>query len=233
MVEISDVHHNGISTCVNKLFEKEIIEKIESLFALLYNDKEEEIRKSINDIDNRIGGNNLLDLLNHPVLERSDNGNKRVGYTGLYKIEDREIFRPIQYSLICFEVDNSHLHRYSVHMSCVHVEAVYKRLLQQHGFSSCNLPLGQLINKFSRCKIETVNDEIISLLQDITSIYNIAKHDCSNDTIPFERRGKSDPMMFTLAETVFMFFICRKVALLLDPSITSNDRWRIELKNII
>lgn len=230
MVDISNIHHKEIITCINKLFETTVIDKIDSLFWLLYKNKEEELRKVINDIDNQIGGNYLFNLICHPVIKINENGRKQIHYTGLYRIEDRDIFRPLQYASICFESDNKNLHRYSVHMSCVHVEAVCKRILEEQGLKVGHLPLGPLIKNLTRCKIETVNDEIVNILQDITSVYNIAKHDCSIKAIPSERRNQKDLMMFTLAETIFMFFICRKVALLLDPSIASFDRFRIVIK---
>ena len=118
--------------------------------------------------------------------------------TGNYDIADREIFRPLQYCRIFFikginDGDLEWQARDIVEMSCLHIEALIKRLTGFH-----RLSLGALLRKPSaKSKLDP---EIHEMSCSFARIYNDAKHEMSHD---------KDTHLFSISDAIFAYFISR------------------------
>ena len=219
--------HPGITDNLNILFDLSTIEEIKSI-ATKRNEgvRFSNIRGLVNQIDNEIGGNNIFDLICHQYTTKDSLGNESLAYTGQYHSEDRAIFRPLQYAMVCLETSRPNLQRYSINMSCVHVEAVLKRKLSGLIKGADHLPLGNMVLQVKSKRLNQVLDgPMINILENTNFVYNISKHDCSFERIPPEEYNNPDPSIFNNLEAICMFFICRKIGLMLDPSIASSERY--------
>ena len=125
--------------------------------------------------------------------------------SGRYSVDDRDIFRPLQYCSMYFlpthrreiEWDSRDI----VEMSSLHIESLIKRI-GQVGF----LPLGQALgNVIVKSKVDA---NTWNQIKRYTGIYNSAKHDFSHE---------KDTHMFSVEDALLAYFICRKLGQKLYP----------------
>ena len=138
-------------------------------------------------IDSQIPGLGL-----HNVNVQSENGS----LSGCYNLEDRPIFRGIQYvEAHLWNQGLDWLSRQIVTESCYHVEGSLKRRLEVKG----NLSVGRIL---ARRNAQTLDDELIGALEDLNSaIYNNAKHTIENIEL--------DAHMFSVADALAVYLVCR------------------------
>lgn len=121
---------------------------------------------------------------------------------GRYHIDDREIFRPLQYCHRHFEHgyqtgDFKWETRRIVQDSSLHIEALVKRVT-----ATPHLPLGQALR--SQGVKQVLGVSLWSQLDRFTRVYNDAKHDMSHP---------KDTHMFSLEDALLAYFISRKCGL--------------------
>ena len=116
--------------------------------------------------------------------------------TGIYRIEDRPIFRGIQYveaHLGNFELE--WLARSIVTESCYHVEGSLKRRLDVSG----HLSIGRILG---RANARSLGDNLLSTLQYLNKyVYNNAKHTIEH--------MDWDEHMFSVADALAIYLVCR------------------------
>jgi hypothetical protein len=151
-----------------------------------------DIRDSVElaaELDKSIGGIGI-----HNVNVRTKDGH----LTGRYDIEDRPTYRPIQYVYadLCFP-DLEWRTRSIVFESCSHLEACLDRYCKEQVFG----PFGNLLNsRFGK----TLPLKLWNQLDFIRRyLYNPAKH-----YIP-----KQEEHLFSVAEAIAVYYICRKLGL--------------------
>ncbi len=142
--------------------------------------------------DHTLGGPNMLNV--------SRNG------LGRYAPDDRDVFRPLQYCQMYFELvaEESRaewLTRELVHMSSLHVEGLVKLIT-----GTPRLPLGNALQQ-PRAK-STINPMLWGQIDRFRSVYNNAKHSMNHPV---------DTHMFTVEDAVVSYIICRRFALMLYP----------------
>ncbi len=129
--------------------------------------------------------------------------------TGRYAVEDRDIFRPLQYCAMDFlkdkgadwEDDAEWLARDLVEMSSLHIESLIKNI-----GNVLHLPLGAALrNIIVRQKVDAITWNQIDR---VTKIYNDAKHNFSH---------VKDTHMFSVEDAVLSYFVCRRLGLKLYP----------------
>jgi hypothetical protein len=132
--------------------------------------------------------------------------------TGRYAVEDRDVFRPLQYCAMDFlkekgadwEDDAEWLARDLVEMSSAHIEALVKNIGQIR-----HLPLGAALrNAVVKRKVTPATWKLVDRF---TRIYNDAKHNFSH---------AKDTHMFSVEDALLSYFVCRKLALKLYPLAT-------------
>ena len=128
----------------------------------------------------------------HNINEEMEGG----GITAVARIEDRDIFRPIQYV-------GSYLHHRSlewltrsiVTMSCLHVENSLKRQLKVGGRFSIGMIL-------KRGKAQSLDADLVGALWELNeAVYNQAKHSIEHTY--------ADGHMFSIADSLAVYLICR------------------------
>ena len=158
----------------------------------------ESVRDSILHIDNVIGGVGI-DRLLVPTSDR---------YTGSYPIDERPFHRPLQYALTLMLQSKSA--RFSVQMSCVHIEGILKRKYKRVVPGIDHRPLGSIVGQIKSMKLLGV--EIVEQLGKVAHILNIAKHEYGSDAIRIpDSFRRTESQVFNIREAVAMYFICRKL----------------------
>ena len=161
--------------------------KLQSIAARLEEDRDPAIQDLVV-LDKTIPGLGL-----HNVNERTADG----GLTGVYSIQDRAIFRGIQYVGMYLSLSQTEwLSRKIVTDSCYHVESSLKRRLNVKG----NLSVGMILNRRGRVLDRSLTDILWQLNN---AIYNNAKH--TVEAIDF------DSHMFSIVDAIAVYLVCRKV----------------------
>lgn len=99
-----------------------------------------------------------------PTLSQVD-----IGGAWPFAVYDRDVFRPLQYCMQYLWINNDWVARGIVEMSCLHLEALVKRIS-----GSRRLPLGQSL-RHARARKRIPPDTWHQLLG-VTQLYNDAKH---------------------------------------------------------
>ena len=127
------------------------------------------------------------------------------------RIEDRDIFRPIQYVGSYLESSSLEwLTRSIVTMSCLHVENSLKRRLQ----IDAPLSIGMILK---RSNARSLDADLVGILLELNqAVYNKAKHSIEHTY--------ADGHMFSIADSLAIYFICRTVGsrILKDSGITTK-----------
>lgn len=132
--------------------------------------------------------------------------------TGRYAVEDRDIFRPLQYCAMDFLKDNGAdweddaewLARDLIKMSSLHIESLIKNI-----GNVFHLPLGAALrNVIVKSKVHSMTWKQIDTF---THIYNDAKHNFSH---------AKDTHMFSVEDALLSYFVCRKLGAKLYPLAT-------------
>ena len=117
-------------------------------------------------------------------------------YTGVYQIEDRPIFRGIQY--IGSHMGNLKLERLACSIvveSCYHVEGSLKRRLNVDG----NLSIGGILG---RSKAQPLESDLLETLEFLNEfVYNRGKRTIEDIDL--------DERMFSLADAFAIYLVCR------------------------
>ena len=167
------------------------------------------LHEMTNSIDRALGGKGFMNQL----CVKKDNR-----WTATYSIEDRPIFRPLQYAVgEIFERGIPHA-RVAVHWSCNHVESILKRKYTGKIRGVGRMSLGVIVSRAMDQKI--INQNHANILYKINALYDLSKHDFDYYSIPEPARYAEDPTLFDLGEAISMLFICRKVGLILNPSLS-------------
>ena len=143
----------------------------------------------------------------HNINEKTEGGS----VTAVARIEDRAIFRPIQYV-------GSYLHHGSlkwltrsiVTMSCLHVECGLKRRLKIDG----RLSIGMILK---RGKARSLDADLVESLWELNeAVYNKAKHSIEHTY--------ADGHMFSITDSLAVYLICRTLGsrILKDSGITTK-----------
>lgn len=157
-------------------------------------------------LENKIGGKGVLDLF------YSDG--KR--FTGKYNIEDRPIYRPLQYALRdSIQVWWEPRSRSSVEMSCAHIEQVLKKIFGKQIKGAEKKPMGTIISAIE--KKELLNSDLIQYLWKINTLYRMAKHDFDYKWNSEEPESTMGSQTFNNYEALAMYFICRKIGVQILP----------------
>ena len=128
----------------------------------------------------------------HNINERTGRGT----VTAVARIEDRPIFRPIQYvGSYLQNLSLEWLTRSIVTMSCLHVENSLKRQLKIDGRFSVGMIL-------KRGKAQSLDADLVETLWELNeAVYNHAKHSIE--------RTYADGHMFSIADSLAVYLICR------------------------
>jgi hypothetical protein len=164
----------------------------------------DELGKAFSPLERTIGG------IGYDRLFYGANGQR---YSGYYPIEERDIYRPLQYSLM--NLIGGWNRREAVRESCAHIESIMKRRYEHRIENILKKPLGTIVGLADQKGI-LPNDLLINLTL-ISEMNNIAKHDYDIDSVKFEDRDELrfeiDSKVFTSFEALAMYFICRKVGM--------------------
>lgn len=156
------------------------------------------------ELDSKISG-----LGQHNVNKQTADGH----WTGVYCIEDRPIFRGIQYVGSRLEMENLEwLSRMVVVESCYHIENALKRKTGIHG----GLSVGMILHRTSPSSL--LDPELYDALDLLNrAIYNKAKHTIEDIDM--------DSHMFSVADAIAVYLICRLLGarLLKGLGITTAD----------
>ena len=127
----------------------------------------------------------------HNINEKMEDGS----VVAVARIEDRPIFRPIQYVGSHLESDPLEwLARSIVTMSCLHVEYSLKRQLKVNGSFSMGMIL-------KRGKAQSLDADLAETLRELNkAVYNQAKHSIE--------RTEADGHMFSIADSLAVYLIC-------------------------
>lgn len=132
------------------------------------------------------------------------------GTRGNYSLEDRDIFRPIQYCSVYFakmaeDADGDWFSREVIHMASLHIESLVLRIGLAH-----RIPLGRAIHaKVFKGKVDR---RTWMLLDRFRHIYNDAKHNVSQP---------KDAHLFSQEDAVLAYVVCRRLGIELRPLVTS------------
>ena len=131
--------------------------------------------------------------------------------TAVARIEDRPIFRPIQYvGSYLQHLSLEWLTRSIVSMSCLHVENSLKRQLKVDG----RLSIGMIMK---RGKAQSLDANLVETLWELNeAVYNQAKHSIE--------RTYADGHMFSISDSLAVYLICRTLgsSILKDSGITTK-----------
>ena len=143
----------------------------------------------------------------HNINERIEGG----AVTAVARIEDRPIFRPIQYVGMYLQSGSLEwLTRNIVTMSCLHVENSLKRRLNIEE----RLSIGMILKRGKARSLDT--DLVESLLELNEAVYNKSKHSIE--------QTYADGHMFSIADSLAVYLICRTLGsrILTDSGITTK-----------
>ena len=135
------------------------------------------------------------------------------GNVGNYHVDDRDVFRPLQYCagyLHKMSKGGGHwLTRHTVHMAALHVECLAERIGLSH-----KLPLGRTIReKIFRQKVD---HETWNLIDGFCRVYNAAKHDVEHE---------KDTHMFSIEDAVLAYFVGRAIGNRLSHLVEWRTEW--------
>lgn len=141
------------------------------------------------DLDGQIGGLGISNI--------------NCGNSGIYAIEDRDVFRPIQYCAMIFSsADHMEWHaRDIVLMSGLHLESLIKRVSRVY-----SLPLGALLQKAAVRR--ELDPACMQMLQKFADFYNDAKHNVGHEM---------DTHLFSAGDAIVAYLVSRKLGLSLYP----------------
>jgi len=196
----SQISWPEIKSLQSDLFSKNEIQIMENIYKKIISAEHfDDWRKLPESLDDTLGGTGLRNLI-VPV---------EYGYTGNYPIRDRDVFRSLQYASICFTHKdiNGFLRRDSIQESCEHIEAVLKRKFGAR-INIFKLPLGSIIYEIQEHQL--ISEPLLSQLKNINSINRKAKHSYSDEDLS-EEDPSLDSHMFSVMDTIAMYFICRKI----------------------
>lgn len=144
--------------------------------------------KSLLELDSTIPG-----LGQHNVNKRAADGH----WTGVYRIEDRPIFRGIQYVGMHLDTGNPGWYtRMIVAESCYHIENSLKRKTDVWG----RLSVGMILDRIgSNSPLDANLYNALRLLN--RTVYNKAKHTIEDIDM--------DSHMFSIADAIAVYLICR------------------------
>ena len=144
------------------------------------------------------------DILSGPSITRLNCNN-----TGRYVIDDRDVFRPLQYCAMNFRLEQKpdwkndpewHA-RDLIEMSSLHIESLIKNI-----GNIFHLPLGSALrNVVVKSKVDS---QTWKQIEAFTHIYNDAKHNFSQS---------KDTHMFSVEDALLAYFVCRKLGMKLYP----------------
>lgn len=161
------------------------------------------MRLVMSPLEQKIGGKGIDDLLY---------GKKKLQYCGNWEMKDRSLYRTLQYALI--RILWVYMPRESILFSCEHVQHALKKRLRIEVPRAGNRSLGSLIREARERGL--LDQALLAQLDLINRIGRIAKHEYGEDSI---RIDDSDSEMrsqvFTLIEAFSMYFVCRKIGVLL------------------
>lgn len=187
---------NEIRDIASRLLTSEEIHEIQKLLK-----KRNDLFSNMRNIDMNMGG--------------AGTHNINRGNTGRYNIEDRDIFRPIQYIYAYLQMrpgDFDWVTRGIIHMSGLHLESLIKRL-----FSIRRIPLGQaLALRIAKLKLD---NQLYLDLKAIIRPYNNAKHHLEHC---------KDTHLFDVESALLYYVAVRKIALKLMPIThlyTPSETW--------
>ena len=154
----------------------------------------------------------LIDETIAGLGQHNINENTRRGtVTAVARIEDRPIFRPIQYVGMYLQGGPVEwLSRNIVTMSCLHVENSLKRQLKIDG----PLSVGMILQ---RGKARALDADLVEFLWELNeAVYKKSKH-----TI---ERTYANGHMFSIADSLAVYLICRTLGarILMDSGITTK-----------
>lgn len=206
------IHSPEILDAIKDLFSPSEISDIREIHSARANGKKyPQLIAMASALDMRIGGDGRLDV----VCYRMDHHT----YTGHYRDGYRDVFRPLQYAMRdCFATINWPVPRGGVMWSCDHVESVLKRKFKGQLKGIDHLPMGTIIVRVDG-KGQLLDHSTITTLHNINSAFCIAKHDFSDESVPDEYQDDPNAPTFNLLEGMAMFFICRKMGMILDSSL--------------
>jgi len=143
----------------------------------------------------------------HNVNEQTEDG----WWIGVYRVEDRPIFRGIQYvGQHLGNIKLEWLARTIVTESCYHVEGSLKRQLDVKG----NLSIGRILG---RANARSLGDDLLAALQYLNKfVYNAAKHTIEDVELEAHR--------FSVADALAIYLVCRVLGarILRDSGITTK-----------
>ena len=183
-------HTNGLRPEIYQIFQRAGLashhSKILRIGAVAVRDGESALRDLML-IDETIPG-----LGQHNINERT--GKETV--TAVARIEDRPIFRPIQYvGMYLCHASLEWLTRSIVTVSCLHVENSLKRQLRVDG----RLSIGMILK---RGKARSLDADLVETLWELNhAVYNQAKHSIEHT--------QTDSHMFSIADSLAVYLICR------------------------
>ena len=161
-------------------------------------------------IENAIGGIGAHNVNRIMIDER------RKTVTGTYKVEERPIFRAIQYCTMAlitsdFVMDT----RYLTFNSCLHIEGIMKYLVKKIGVrNKSHFPLGRILSENSVVNRFTGNEfGLIKSCRLINNIFVNAKHRVSIDSTQYDSDALNwDVHLFSYQDAIETYFACRIVA---------------------
>lgn len=161
-------------------------------FKLLFTEEEPFDYSKLVELDQTLGGPGFSNV--------SCNG------TGRYHVEDGDIFRPLQYCDMYFEMAYEGsmaqwLARTLVQMSSLHVEGLVKSIVGGSAY-----PLGRVLRD-PRVH-QRLPADVWARLDKFTGIYNEAKHNM---------RHPKDTHLFSIEDAVLAYILARKLAAALYP----------------
>jgi len=122
--------------------------------------------------------------------------------TGQYDVDDRDVFRPLQYCVMYFRNglrsgDLEWFARNIVEMSCLHIEGLVKRV-----GGPIYLPLGSLLrHAVVKRRLDPATWERIHRF---VKVFNDAKHNLSHE---------KDTHFFSVSDAVVAYIVCRRLGL--------------------
>ena len=141
------------------------------------------------------------------TLEETEGG----AITAVARIEDRPIFKPIQYVGSYLQHRSLEwLTRSIVTMSCLHVENSLKQQLKIDG----RLSIGMILK---RGRARSLDADLVGILWELNeAVYNKSKHSIE--------RTYADGHMFSIADSLAVYLICRTLGsrILKDSGITTK-----------
>ena len=200
-----DTLTSGLRPEIHRIFQRAGLapnhSEIIRIGAVFVSDKESALR-GLMLIDETIPG-----LGQHNINERTGKG----AVTAVARIEDRDIFRPIQYVGMHLEGHPIEwLTREIVTMSCLHVENSLKRRLE----IDSRLSIGMILK---RGNARTLDADLRDVLWELNeTVYNKSKHTIEHTY--------AEGHMFSVADSLAVYLICRTLGycILKDSGITTK-----------